>query len=95
MDIKNCFIKATEEYNTFERHVPAHYFRKVLFSETVRVAKLIVAVCGFYELYFNGVKITKGFLSPYISNPNHYVYYDEYDITIEKGNNVFGNDKTA
>ena len=90
MDIKNCFIKATEEYNTFERHVPAHYFRKVLFSETVRVAKLTVAVCGFYELYFNGVKITKGFLSPYISNPDHYVYYDEYDITIEKGNNVFG-----
>ena len=29
--------------------------------------------------FVNGKEYTKGFLAPYISNPEHYIYYDEYD----------------
>lgn len=49
-----------------------------------------VAACGFYELFFNGERITRGLLSPYISNPDHYVYYDEYTVTPRAGKNAVG-----
>ena len=90
MNLKNHFIKATEEYNTFDKSVPAYYFRRSCCLDKETTAKITVAVCGFYELYLNGEKITKGFLSPYISNPEDYVYYDEYDVMLSKGENVFG-----
>ena len=60
----NNFIKATEQYNTFEKNVPAYYFRRTFHSDHSAIAKITVAVCGFYEIYFNGKNITKGFLSP-------------------------------
>ena len=88
MFLKNHFIKATEEYNTFEKNVPAYYFRRTFAAERECAATITVAVCGFYELYFNGTNITKGLLSPYISNTNDYIYYDEYDITLDEGENV-------
>ena len=84
------FIKATEEYNTFEKSVPAYYFRRAFHSDHSVNAKITVAVCGFYELYFNEKHITRGFLSPYISNTNDYIYYDEYDVVLNAGENVFG-----
>ena len=87
---KGNFIKATEEYNTFEKVVPAYYFRRSFVSEGKFSAKISVAVCGFYKLYINGRDITKGYLSPYISNTNDYIYYDEYDIKLECGENVIG-----
>ena len=87
---KNNFIKATEEYNTFEKSVPAYYFRRAFHSDHPITARITVAVCGFYELYFNGTKITKGFLSPYISNTDDYIYYDEYDVLLDSGENVIG-----
>lgn len=87
---KKYFIKATEEYNTFENQVPAYYFRRTFNSKHSCAVKITVAVCGFYELYFNGTKITKGFLSPYISNTNDYIYYDEYDVLLNSGDNVIG-----
>ncbi len=90
MITKSDFIKATDKFNTFEENVPAYYFRRTLVSSQAGVAKLTVAVCGFYELYFNGIKITNGFLSPYISNTNAYIYFDEYDITLNEGENVIG-----
>ena len=86
--LKEKFIKATEEYNTFENNVPAYYFRRKLTSAENTSVRITVAVCGFYELYFNGKHITKGFLSPYISNTNDYIYCDEYDVTLDKGENV-------
>lgn len=89
MIAKNMFVKATEKYNTFEENVPAHWFRGVFFSHGEE-AEITVAACGFYELFFNGVRITKGFLSPYISNPDDYVYYDVYRIALHKGENVIG-----
>lgn len=87
---KNNFICATEEYNTFEAPVPAHYFRKAFQWEDDGKATLKIAVCGFYELYFNGERITKGHLSPYISNTDDYIYYDVYTLQPEPGENVIG-----
>lgn len=87
---KNLFIKATEEFNTFENNVPAYYFRRAIYSDTTRAVNIRIAVCGLYELYLNGARITKGFLSPYISNTNDYIYYDEYDVTLDEGENVIG-----
>ncbi len=87
---KNTFIKATEKYNTFEENVPAYYFRKTFSSSGEGDATITIAVCGFYELYFNGRRITKGFLSPYISNTNDYIYYDEYTVRLDAGENVIG-----
>ena len=49
---------------------------------------LTVAVCGFYELYLNGEKVTRGRLAPYIANPDDYVYADTYTFEVEKGENV-------
>lgn len=88
MTLRDKFIKATEEYNTFEKNVPAYYFRRTFVSGGKSSAKITVAVCGFYELYFNGKRITKGFLSPYISNTNDFIYYDEYTVTVDAGENV-------
>lgn len=90
MFLRNYFIKATEQYNTFENPVPAYYFRKSYFLKGACCAKIAIAVCGFYELYLNGQRITKGLLSPYISNTNDYIYYDIYDVTLPAGENVFG-----
>lgn len=87
---KDLFISASKEYNTFEKHIPAYYFRKSFCAPEKGSAKITIAVCGFYELYFNGKRITKGFLSPYISNTDDYIYCDEYDITLDEGENVFG-----
>ncbi len=86
---KKTFLKATEEFNDFETPVPAPYFRKS-FQGNGKTVKITVAVCGFYELWFNGKKITKGFLSPYISNTNDYIYCDEYEATTDSGENVIG-----
>lgn len=88
--MKSWFIKATEEMNTFEQSVPAYYFRRVFDVEQACVARITVAARGFYEILFNGQRITRGLLSPYISNPNHYVYFDTYDVTLNAGKNVIG-----
>lgn len=87
---KNTFIKATEIYNTFENSVPAYYFRKKFISDKACDAKITIAVCGLYELFFGGERITRGFLSPYISNTDDYIYYDEYSVKINEGENVIG-----
>ena len=51
---KTDFITATTEYNTLEKSVPAYYFRRSYVSSVKRTAKLTIAVCGFYELFWNG-----------------------------------------
>ena len=87
---KKNFISATREYNTFEKNVPAYYFRRAFSVNGACAAKLQVAVCGLYELFLNGERITRGLLSPYISNTDHYIYYDEYEIELGAGENVIG-----
>ena len=84
------FISATKEYNTFEKSVPAPYIRKSFVCDEDVNSKIKIAVCGFYELFLNGEKITKGFLAPYISNTDDYVYYDEYTVSLNRGENVIG-----
>lgn len=90
MDFPKHFIRASEKYTTLEEHVPAPYFRKILSTDAAVTARVLVSACGFYELYVNGVNLTKGPLAPYISNPDDIIYYDSYTVSLEKGENVLG-----
>ena len=85
------FIKATDKYCTLREHVAAPIFRRTFkIGEDVVGATLELTVTGFYELYVNGHNITKGLLAPYISNPDHVLYLDSYDIApyLTKGENA-------
>lgn len=84
------FIKATHAYNTFENPIAAPYIRKSFFCDEEKVATVRIACCGFYRLFWNGQELTKGLLAPYISNPHDYVYYDEYAVRLNRGENVIG-----
>jgi len=93
MNFPNRFIAATTAYSTLTEFVPAPYLRKSFTLEnTPKSANIIICGLGFYELYINGKRITKGNLAPYISNPDDIVYYDQYDIksSLVKGENVIG-----
>lgn len=93
MKFSKKFISATRKYTTFFEHVPAPLLRKDFTVEEAPVSAC-VTICGlgFYKLYINGKDITKGMLAPYISNPDHIIYYDCYDIAplIRKGRNTIG-----
>ena len=89
------FITASKEYSSYEyeTHVPAPYIRKTFdIIEEIESAKITICGLGFYELFINGEKITKGHLAPYISNPDDILYYDEYDLTslLNEGKNAIG-----
>ena len=87
------FIKAGDEFSTYEKHIPAPYFRRNFFTDKpVTSAELLITGLGFYEAYFNGENITKGKLAPYRSNIDDYIYYDRYDLSdkITIGKNVIG-----
>lgn len=86
------FIAATTEYTTKEKYVPAPYFRKKFLFNKGKKAEIRICGLGFYELYINGVNVTKGRLAPYITNPDEALYYDDYDVTehLADGENVIG-----
>lgn len=87
------FICARTDYCDYEHHVPAPLFRKTFsVSESPSSAKLTICGLGFYELYINGIHITRGALTPYISNPDDLLYYDCYDLLpyVQEGDNVIG-----
>ncbi len=88
--LKNNFICQNEKYGTLYDRVNAPLFRKDFIVNNVKSAKLYICGLGLYELYINGEKITKGKLAPYFSNPNHFMYYDEYDVVdkLAKGGNA-------
>ncbi len=93
MKFSNRFVSATKEYNTFDKHVPNPQFRKSFFLKKIpNLAEITICGLGYYELYLNGQNITKGYMAPYRSNPDHYLYYDHYNITeyLTEGENVFG-----
>ena len=90
MNYPEKFICASDDYTTLDKHIPAPYFRKVFVADSETSAHILISARGFYELYLNGRKITKGAFAPYISNPDHIVYYDEYDVMLNKGENVIG-----
>ncbi len=71
--------------------VPAPMFRKAFYVDGVPVsAKLKLTGLGYYRAFVNGVEITRGLLSPYTSNIDHLVYFDDYDIApyLRSGENV-------
>ncbi len=87
------FIKASNTFTTKDNWVPAPYIRKSFEIDFVPInACIFVCTPGFYELFINGQKITKGALAPYISNPDHICCYDRYEICsyLNKGKNAIG-----
>lgn len=87
------FIAATKEFSTYEKHIPAPMLRKCIsLDKPIKEAALTICGLGFYELYLNGERLTKGLLAPYISNPNDILYYDRYDVTasLREGKNALG-----
>lgn len=87
------FIKGTEEFCTFEKHVNAPYLRKSFTLESCpKNAKITITSSGFYQLFINGRDITKGHMAPYITNPDQLLIYDEYDLAplLTKGENAIG-----
>lgn len=76
------FISGTKQYNTYSKHVNAPILRKeFLLDKLPEKAELTITALGFYEFYLNGKKLTRGALSPNITNPDNTLYYDNYDIT--------------
>lgn len=93
MEFPMRFIHAGPDYSTLTGYVPAPYLRKSFRLEVLpEKTELLISGLGFYELYINGRRITKGLLSPYISNPDDIVYYDMYTIReyLQIGENVLG-----
>jgi alpha-L-rhamnosidase len=93
MKFSKKFVCATTEYNTYEQHVSNPQFRKSFFlSELPHQAEITICGLGYYELYVNGQTITKGYMAPYRANPDHYLYYDHYDLIeyLTSGENVIG-----
>lgn len=86
------FLCASEQRCHFEHPISAPYLRREFDLTDFESAELYVCGLGFYELFVNGHKITKGKLAPYISNTNHLVYYDRYDLVthLHHGKNVIG-----
>ena len=86
MKFSEKFICAGKEFSTWEKHIPAPYFRKEFTVENdVDSAEITVTGLGFYILYINGVDVTKGILAPYISTTDHIVYFDKcYQRTLRQ-----------
>ena len=86
------FICAAREYSTLTERVPAPALRRTFTVDgAVKHASVTVCGLGFYELWLNGERLTKGLLAPYISNPDDILYYDTYDVSgaLREGKNVF------
>lgn len=90
MDFPQQFIRATEAFATFEKPVAAPYFRRTFRVDKAVTARLVITALGFYEVYLNGERKTKGPLAPYVSNPEDIVYYDAYELPLAEGENVLG-----
>ena len=92
MKFSTKFVAATREFSTFEKTIPAPLFRREFELPEIKSATLTICGLGFYDLFVNGQRITRGFLSPYINNPDDILYYDSYDLSpyLVKGKNVIG-----
>ena len=93
MDFPKNFISATHEACSYDHYVPAPYLRKSFIIDSMpKKAEMLITGLGFYSLHINGRDITKGPCAPYISNPDHYIYYDSYDVLqwLRPGENVIG-----
>ena len=76
------YICAGRDYTTLQHPVPAPMFRRTFsVAQKLKKAELLVNGLGLYEAYCNGENITKGPLAPYRANPDHWIYFDRYDLT--------------
>lgn len=73
------FISHGTKYNTIEQHVNAPLFKKV-FDSNSSSATLKITVVGLYKLYLNGKLLNRSFFAPYMSNPDHNVFTDTYNL---------------
>lgn len=79
--ISSKYIKATNEFSTYENNVPAPYIRKTFDLEVIpECANITVSCTGYYRLWINGTEITDSILAPYFSNPDEIIFYDTYDV---------------
>ena len=91
MIISDKFFSGDGRICTLHRHVPAPLFRHSFnIGKVPSLFEVTICGLGVYELFVNGRRVTKGYLAPYRSNPEHIVYYDNYNITphIRTGENV-------
>lgn len=87
------FVAVGTEYSSYAKHIRAPLFRKSFTLDCpLQSAEILITGLGFYQLFVNGKDITKGFLAPYISNPDDIVYFDRYDLKpyLTEGENVIG-----
>lgn len=67
MILSDKFVCEDRERSTYFKHVAAPIFRRSFtVSEPVKRAEISICGIGFYDLFVNGEKITKGYLAPYI-----------------------------
>ncbi len=93
MEFSKKFVCEDTTYSTYEKNVPAPLFRKSFYLDSpVSGGEILICGLGFYDLFINGQKITKGYLAPYISNSDHYTYFDRYNLApyLTEGENVIG-----
>ncbi len=93
MELKKKFVSATHDFSSYEKRVNAPYLRRAFDLDFAPAkADIKIAGLGFYRIWVNGREITRGHMSPYISNPDHFIYYDVYDLTelLAVGKNVIG-----
>ncbi len=92
MEFPSQYICATHAFTTLTKPVPAPYLRRSFQAAAAAKAELLITGLGFYELFLNGERITKGRLAPYISAPCDLVAFDRYDLTgrLREGENVLG-----
>ncbi len=91
MKFSKQYIQATEEMSGLHRCVAAPYFRKkITIRKPLDSAHFTICGLGFYRFWLNETEHTKGFLSPYIANPDDILDYDSYDLTdkLNIGDNI-------
>ena len=90
--ISTKFIKATQDFATYEKPVNAPYIRKSFTLEALpEKAVATLTSTGFYRFWVNGTELTASRLAPCITNPDDIIFYDTYDVAkyLKEGENCF------
>ncbi|MBQ4628280.1 MAG: alpha-L-rhamnosidase N-terminal domain-containing protein, partial [Clostridia bacterium] len=81
MKFSTHFFAATEKAWHWNEPVAAPYMRRSFnIDEMPESAEITVCGLGFYEIYIIGKHITKGKLSPYMTNSPDVLAYDNDDL---------------
>lgn len=73
-------------------HAAPLFRRSFNLTAVPREAELLITGLGFYRLFVNGRELTRGLLSPYITDPGLVVAFDRYELSdvLREGENVIG-----